>query len=81
MIGPPLVILRPFFIFNDFLFFIFGEFGKWARTFERMGVQHLHFLKLAPTFGDFIFFQVFFAKFRGNLDLHIYFWNFSFMKK
>jgi hypothetical protein len=27
----------------------FGRFGKWARAFGRMGVQHPHFLKDAPT--------------------------------
>jgi hypothetical protein len=30
----------------------FWKFGKWARAFERMGVQHLHYLKLAPTLGS-----------------------------
>jgi hypothetical protein len=44
----------------------FWKFGKWARAFGRMGVQHPHFLKLhlevllLPKFmesGDFTFFQ------------------------
>ena len=30
----------------------FGKFGEWARPFGRMGVQHPHFLKLAPTLGS-----------------------------
>jgi hypothetical protein len=30
----------------------FGNFGKWARAFERMGVHHPHHLKLAPTLGS-----------------------------
>jgi hypothetical protein len=30
----------------------FWKFGKWARAFGRMGVQHPHFLKLAPTLGS-----------------------------
>jgi hypothetical protein len=29
----------------------FLEVWGWARAFERMGVQHPHFLKLAPTLG------------------------------
>jgi hypothetical protein len=46
----------------------FWKFGKWARAFERMGVQHPHYLKLALHLevlilskfmesGDFTFFQ------------------------
>jgi hypothetical protein len=49
----------------------FEKFGEWARPFKRMGVQHLHFLKLAPTLGSvkssnphgtwrFHFFSIFF---------------------
>jgi hypothetical protein len=45
----------------------FWKFGRWTRAFGRMGVQHLHFLKLTPTLevlilpkfmesGDFTFF-------------------------
>jgi hypothetical protein len=30
----------------------FWKLGKWARAFGRMGVQHPHFLKLAPTLGS-----------------------------
>jgi hypothetical protein len=30
----------------------FWKFGKWARAFGRMGVQHPYFLKLAPTLGS-----------------------------
>jgi hypothetical protein len=30
----------------------FWKFRKWARAFGRMGVQHPHFLKLAPTLGS-----------------------------
>jgi hypothetical protein len=44
-----------------FLFFLkffylekknFWKFGRWARAFRRMDVQHPHFLKLAPTLGS-----------------------------
>jgi hypothetical protein len=58
------------------------------------GLHLLHplFLKLAPTLGSvessithgawrFHFFPIFFAKIRGHLDLHICYWDFSFMKK
>jgi hypothetical protein len=49
----------------------FWKFGEWAKAFGRMGVQHPHFLKLAPTLGsvktsilmeigDFTFFQILF---------------------
>jgi hypothetical protein len=56
-----------------------------------MGVQHLHFLELAPTLGSvkssiphgdwkFHFFSnVVFPKFRVHLELHIYCWDFCFM--
>jgi hypothetical protein len=30
----------------------FWKFGRWAWAFGRMGVQHPHFLKLAPTLGS-----------------------------
>jgi hypothetical protein len=52
--------------------------------FGRMGVQHPHFLKFAPTLGSVIssiphgdwrfhfFFNFNFPKFRVNLDLHNY---------
>jgi hypothetical protein len=58
-----------------------------------MGVQHPHFLELALTLGSvkssiphgnwrFHFFSNFiFAEFRVHLDLHIYRWDFCFMKK
>jgi hypothetical protein len=67
---------------------IFLEVWEWARAFGRMGVQHPHFLKLCPIhlevlnvpflmeIGDFTFF----SKFRIRLDLHIYYWDFYFMK-
>jgi hypothetical protein len=70
----------------------FWKFRKWARAFGRMGVQHPHFLKLAPILGSansskihgewrFHFFpQFIFAKFSPHLDLHIYRWDFCFMK-
>jgi hypothetical protein len=63
-----------------------------ARALGRMGVQHPHFLKLAPTLGSvkcsilhgdwrFYFFSNFiFDKFRVHLDLHIHCWDFCFMK-
>jgi hypothetical protein len=38
------------FQFNFLIFF--GKFRKWARDFGRMGIQHTHFLKLAPTLGS-----------------------------
>jgi hypothetical protein len=72
--------------------FIFLKFGEWAKAFGRMGVQHPHFLKLAPTLGSvkscklygdwrFHFFSNFiFSKFRLHLDLHIYRSDFCFMK-
>jgi hypothetical protein len=72
---------------------IFWKFGKCAWAFGRMGVQHPHFLKLAPTLGSansskihgewrFHFFPNFlFPKFSSYLDLHIYRWDFCFMKK
>jgi hypothetical protein len=44
--------LLPFFEFYYFLNFIFWKFGEWARAFGRMGVQHPHFLKHAPTLGS-----------------------------
>jgi hypothetical protein len=71
----------------------FWKFGKWARAFERMVVQHPHYLKLAPTLGSansskihgelrFHFFpKKTNPKFRTHLDLHIYRWDFCFMKK
>jgi hypothetical protein len=57
-----------------------------------MGVQHTHFLKLAPTLrrikssiphGDWrfhLFWNFIFPKFRVHLDLHIHRWDFSFIK-
>jgi hypothetical protein len=79
------------FKFFSFLVF-FGKYGEWAKPFWRIGVQHPHFLKLAPTLGSvkcfilhgdwrFHFFSNFiFSKFRVHLDLHIYCWDFGFMK-
>jgi hypothetical protein len=72
--------------------FFFGKCKEWAMAFGRMGVQHPHFLKLAPILGSvkcsifhgdwrFYFFSNFiFPKFRVHLDLHIYRWDFCFMK-
>jgi hypothetical protein len=34
------------------LFSFFGKFGEWTWPFRRIGVQHPHFLKLAPTLGS-----------------------------
>jgi hypothetical protein len=67
------------------------KFGKWARAFGRMGVQYLHFLKLALTLGSansskihgerrFHFFPKKNPKFSLHLDLPIYHWDFCFMK-
>jgi hypothetical protein len=51
MPGP--VGLFPIFLkFFHFKKMNFWKFGKWARAFGRMGVQHPHFLKLAPTLGS-----------------------------
>jgi hypothetical protein len=67
--------------FSFLLFFnYFWKFGDWARAFGRMGVQHPHFLKLAPTLGSikcsiphrdwrFHFFQILFFLIRVHLDL------------
>jgi hypothetical protein len=83
-------------IFLKFFYFLkmnFWKFGKWAKAFGRMGVQRPHFLKLAPTLGSgnsskihgewrFHFFSNFlFPKFSSYLDLHIYRWDFCFMRK
>jgi hypothetical protein len=38
------------FLFKKFFFWKFGR--RWAKAFGRMGVQHPHFLKLAPTLGS-----------------------------
>jgi hypothetical protein len=57
-----------------------------------MCTEHLHFLKLAPILGSvessiphglwrfYFIFKFIFVKFRVHLDLHIYHWNFCFMK-
>jgi hypothetical protein len=39
-------------IFLFKFFYFFWKFGRWARASGRMGVQHLHFLMLAPTLGS-----------------------------
>jgi hypothetical protein len=50
-LGP--VGLSPFFFLIYCLkIYIFWKFGKWAKAFGRMGVQHPHFFKLAPTLGS-----------------------------
>jgi hypothetical protein len=79
--------------FFDFILILFLEVWGWAWHFGRMGEQHLHFLKLAPTLGSVkssiphgawrfhSFSNLFFAKIRGHLDLCIDSWDFSFMKK
>jgi hypothetical protein len=81
---------NPFFFF--FAKFFFWKFGEWAKAFGRMGVQHPHFLKLAPTLGSVkscklhgdwrfhLFFNFIFSKFRLHLDLHIHCSDFCFMK-
>jgi hypothetical protein len=84
------------FHFMQFLFyffdFFFWKYREWARAFGRIGVQHPHFLKLAPILGSvkcsifhgdwrfLLFFKFYFPKFRVHLDLHIYRWDFCFMK-
>jgi hypothetical protein len=80
------------FIIILFLFLFFEKFGEWARAFGRMGVQHPHVLKFAPTLGSakcsiphgdwrFYFFSNFiFPKFRVHRDLYIHRWDFCFMK-
>jgi hypothetical protein len=82
------------FIFFEILLFFFKKnwkFGEWTKAFGRMGVQHFHFLKLAPTLGSvkcssshgdwsFHFFIIFFPEFRVHLDLHIHHWDICFMK-
>jgi hypothetical protein len=42
------------FLFNFFCFSLkkIGKLGEKAKPFGRMGIQHLHFLKLAPTLGS-----------------------------
>jgi hypothetical protein len=81
--------------FEIFYFFeiLFWKFGEWTRAFGRTSAQHPHFLKLAPTLGSvkscklhggwrFHFFSNFiFHEFRVHIDLHIYRWDFCFMKK
>jgi hypothetical protein len=82
--------LSDYFPFFNFLIYLFLEVWEWA---GRMGVQHLHFLKFAPTLvtvkssilhkaWKFYFFPNFgFAQIRGDLDLHIHYWDFSVRKK
>jgi hypothetical protein len=71
-----------------FFKFFFGKFGEWTRPFWTMGVQYPNFLKLGSVKSSiphgtwrFHFFQYFFVKMKGHMDLHIHHWNFSFMKK
>jgi hypothetical protein len=45
----------------------FWKFGKWARAFGKMGVQHSHFLKLARTLGSANSF-----KFHGEWRFHFF---------
>jgi hypothetical protein len=84
--------LAPFFLF--FWFFLKKNLvvWRWAWHFEKMGVQHPHFLELAPTLGRvkssishgawrFHFsFNFFSSIFSLHLDLHIHYRDFSFMK-
>jgi hypothetical protein len=68
----PVGLFQFFKILVYFLKKNFWKFGKWTRAFERMGVQHPHYLKLAPTLGSansskihgewrFHFFSIFFS--------------------
>jgi hypothetical protein len=51
--GPLLVRLCPFLLnFLTLFYKKIGKFGERARPFERMDVQHPHFLKLVPTLGS-----------------------------
>jgi hypothetical protein len=80
-----IIILLLLFYYCYFIIIILWKFG-------RISVQHPHFLKFAPTLGSvecfilhgnrrFHFFSNFiFPKFRVHLDLHIYHWDFYFMK-
>jgi hypothetical protein len=89
----PVKLFQIFLIFLNLKRIFFWKFGKWARAFERMGIQHPHYLKLAPTLGSansskihgewrFHFFpNKKIPEFRTHLDLHIYCWDFCFMKK
>jgi hypothetical protein len=61
-----------------------------GQSFGTMGEQHPHFLKFAPTLGsvkcsilhrDWRFHFYIFSKFRIHMDLHIYRWDFGFIKK
>jgi hypothetical protein len=72
--GP--LVLELFYFFKFFC----EKLEEWARAFERMGVQHPHFLKLAPTLGSveslnphrawrfYFFSNSLFAKIRGHMD-------------
>jgi hypothetical protein len=87
---PAVPIFLKFFYFKKMNFW---KFGKWTRAFGRMGVQHPHVLKLAPTLGSansskihgewrfHFFLKKKIPKFRFHLDFHIYLWDFCFMKK
>jgi hypothetical protein len=75
-----------FLVFLKKIQIFYWKFVEWVRAFGRMGSQYTCFFKLPPTlaflieFGDFIFFGNFiFSKFRVNMDLHIYRFNFRFM--
>jgi hypothetical protein len=79
-------------IFSNFLIFFWNYEELPSISGVRICVQNLHFLKLAShlevlnlpflmELGDFIFFQYFFPKIRGHLDLPIHSWDFCFMKK
>jgi hypothetical protein len=44
--------MAPFYKKIDFFKILFEKFGEWAMPFGRIGVQHPHFLKLAPIPGS-----------------------------
>jgi hypothetical protein len=62
-----------------------GLLGEWVYDTPIFWSLPLHLeVLILPKFmesGDFIFFPNFFPKFRVHLDLHIYRWDFCFMKK
>jgi hypothetical protein len=90
--APCAVTVVRFFKLFYFFLILFLDFWGTSWHFGRMGVQYPHFLKLAPTFGSvkfsiphgnwsFHFFSNFiFPKFTVHVDLHIYRWDFCFMK-
>jgi hypothetical protein len=53
------------------------KFFNFFKHFSTLGSVNLAF---SMETGDFTFFEKFFPKFRVHLDLHIYCWDFWFMK-